>query len=101
MSRDRRLQDITADSYLLEALTIVKQWKDDMEEKGKKNPKLTALVNAQVNINIYIASLRMEREGYDMAIDGANKWAKSFEEKADALQKEVDELKEKLKLYEL
>ena len=101
MSTDRRLQDIAADTYLVTAMEIAKEWQDKTKAKGVENKTLDALVDAILNTNMYVMSLRMERLGYDHAIDGANNFAKRFEQVADEQQLEIEKLREKLKLYEL
>ena len=99
--RDRRLQDVAIDTHLIAALQIVRDWSAEAEDKGIENKQLSALKTSIVNANIYIASLRLERDGFDMAIDGANKYAKQMHNEMLKMEEELQELKNRIKLYEL
>lgn len=97
----RDLTAIAANTYLAEALEIIKKWSEDAKAKGIKNKELETLLNAQIGINVYIASLQMERVGFDQSIDSANKIAKQTAMVNERLSRENRELREKIKLYEL
>ena len=94
---DRRLQDISVDTYLVESIEIIKKWMDS----GKKNKDLDNLFNALLQINVYVAGLRQERHGYDIAIDAANKIAKQAIEDRERTVRDLAEVRKKLALYEL
>jgi len=74
--------------------------------KIKETPELKKCIESLIDINFYVNRLEMDRKGYNMALSDYRSQrnrlverSRKSEEERDKLQKEVEELKEQLKLF--
>ena len=92
----RNLKRITAGSYKLEIMGTIQKWRAESD-----NEELLNLSLKMINLIGYMAALEMAEDAFDDAIDAANAEAFKHKEENWRLRKEIQELKTKLKAYEL